>query len=283
MIMRSILFSLVILISVFSCNSNSDKAQSIVVADTVSYSSQKITWKWEGDFSAEEQKKMKEWITFVSDCAQKVLGRFPFDLNYHFHRADGIDYAVGFGYTRRTSTYQSAHFDVNPIYPMEDFMNDWIAPHEISHLALPRLDQKDKWFFEGFATYLSRKVMIEMGTITEAEADSTARARIANIKYAYESNSNFVFVADSMILQYGYTELYWGGGSYFHKIDRKLKQENKISLVDVLKYFQMWRHQPDLELNEVIDAFDRISQSTVFSDLCRDYTTLPARGILIEY
>jgi len=281
--MRTFIFYSVIFLSLASCTSSDSSSEKIVGPDTSTYKKQEIFWHWENDFSAEEQEKMKEWITVVSDCAQKVLGKYPFDLNYHFHREDNTNHAVIFGHTARTETMQAAHFYVNPIFPMDDFMEDWIAPHEISHLALPRLGKPNKWFFEGFATYMSRKVMTEMGVVTAEEADSVSWARIAEIKSAYESNSNFVFVADSLIANYHYSELYWGGGSYFHKIDRQLQAEGKMELIDVLKYFQFWVHQPDLKFVKVIEAFDKISQSTIFSDSYTDYTTKPARGILLEY
>lgn len=281
--MKIFLFCSVIFAFNLSCDSSDEKTKTVSVSDSTSYKKQEIFWHWENEFSTDEQAKMKEWITLVSDCTQKVLGKYPFDLNYHFHRDDSATRAVVFGHTVRSSTMQAAHLYVNPVFPMDDFMNDWIAPHEISHLALPRLGKPNKWFFEGFATYMSRKIMTEMGVITAEEADSVAWARITKIKSSYESNSNFVFVADSLVANYHYPELYWGGGSYFHKIDRQLEAEGKMALVDVLKYFQFWVHQPDLKLDKVIEAFDKISQSTIFSDLYNDYTTLPARGILTEY
>jgi len=266
-----------------ACNSNSNGSEQVSNADTISFVTQKIIWHFEDEFSEEEQEKMQEWITYVCDCAQKVLGRYPFDLNYYFHREDSADHAVVFGHTGRTKTTHGAHFYVNPVFPLDDFMNEWMGAHEISHLALPIMPKKHIWFYEGFATYLSRKVMIEMGTLTEAEADSVAYARIGLIKYGYESNSNFIFVADSLGALHHYPELYWGGGSYFHKIDRELEASGKISLVNVVKYFQMWAHQSLLKIDDVIIAFDKISQSTIFSDLRNDYSTLPAREILTEY
>lgn len=244
---------------------------------------QRINWIWEDEFSEEEKLKLTEWIQFTSDCAQEVLGRYPFDIYYHFHRRENQDHAVVFGHTARTDTYNGAHFYLDPTYSFQEILDDWIAPHEISHLALPILAKDNMWFYEGFATYMSRKVMIEMKTITELEADSTCRERLAFIKPAYNSNSTFVVVADSLKNQYRYSQLYWGGASYFCTIDLQLAKLNKQPLVDILKKFQQCCHVAVMTIDEVVEAFDKISETKLATNLLEDYRTKPAYLMLADY
>lgn len=244
---------------------------------------QKINWVWDDEFSEDEKLKLTEWIEYTSNCAQEVLGRYPFDLNYHFHRRENPNQAVVFGHTGRTATYHGAHFYLDPTFPFQEILDDWIAPHEISHLALPRLAKDNMWFYEGFATYMSRKVMIEMKTITEFEADSTCRERLAFIKPAYNSTSNFIFVADSLKNKNKYPQLYWGGASYFYTVDEQLLAANKKPLIDVLKVFQKCCHEAEMSLDDVVESFDNISGTHLFSDLLNDYQTLPAKEILVDF
>ena len=275
---------LIFSIFIFSCTG--EQKPSGTMSDLILDSTEQIIyWHFEDTFSLQEQQKLKTWITYVDSCAQNVLGEYPFDLHYHFHRSENAGQAVVFGHTGRTEVYHGAHFYVDPTFPIEDFMNDWIGPHEISHLALPKLGKPNRWFFEGFATYISRAVMVKMGTITQAEADSTIQKRISDMTWAYaNSTSNFITVADSLVdNHHRYPELYWGGASYFHKAEQMLNQQGKNSLVNVIKYFQVYCHTALLTLDETVDCFDRVSQSTIFSDLLNDYRTLPATQILAEY
>src|SRR5690606_36355550 len=102
------------------------------------------------------------------------------------------------------------------------------------------------------------------------------------IKPSFESNSNFIAVGDSLRGQRGYTQLYWGGASYFYKADQQLSVANKMSTVDVLKEFQKCCHQFDMSLGDVIKSFDEISETTILSELEVNYKNLPAREILSE-
>lgn len=281
--MIRLIFFLFIGISFFtSCNSE-QKQQNETVQEKVELPAQKINWVWDDEFSEDEKTKLTEWIEFTSSCAQEVLGRYPFDLNYHFHRRENPYQAVVFGHTGRTATYHGAHFYVDPTYSLEDLLVDWIAPHEISHLALPRLGKDNMWFYEGFATYMSRQVMKEMETITDFEADSTCCERIAYIKPAYQSSSNFIAVADSLKNESRYPQLYWGGASYFYTIEKQLQEANKKPLIDVLKVFQTCCHVAEMTLDDVVESFDNISGTHLFSELLVDYQTKPAYLMLEEY
>jgi hypothetical protein len=279
-------FLVILLTLLVSCDNQVKTVASGPISDLVmDTTGQVIFWHFEDTFSFDEQHKLKTWITYADSCAQKVLGKYPFDPHYTFHRVDSAYQAVVFGHTGRNETVHGVHFYVDPAYPMKDFMDDWIGPHEISHLALPKLGKANRWFFEGFATYISRAVMVEMGTITQAEADSTIQKRISDMTWAFEkSTSNFITVADSLVDNHHlYPELYWGGGSYWHKAEQRLQEQGKNSLVNVIKYFQIYCHTPLLTLDETVACFDRVSQSTIFSDLLEEYRTLPAREILVDY
>jgi hypothetical protein len=245
---------------------------------------QKVVFVYEDEFSTEEKLKLEEWISFTSDCAQKTLGQFPFDLYYHFHREDNSDIPVVFGHTARTDSINGAHFYVDPTYSMEDLMADWIAPHEICHLAIPILGKKNRWFFEGFATYLSREVMIEMNVLTRAQVDSINYTRIKGVKDKFTSSSQLVFVADSLISNHHlYPPVYWIGASFFHTADQLLRAENGMNFTSVMKEFQICCHKPVMTVLEVIDSFDEIANTKLFSELYMDYTESPVNTLLTEY
>jgi hypothetical protein len=244
---------------------------------------QQVSFLYEDAFSNEEKVKLEEWIGFTSNAAQKVLGRFPFDLYYHFHREDSAATAVVFGHTARTDSINAAHFYVDPTYSLEDLKADWIAPHEISHLAIPKLPKSSLWFFEGFATYMSRQVMIETGIFTAAQVDSINHARISAVTDRFETTAFLPVVADSLIANHYYPSVYWMGASFFDQVDQKLHAAGKGPLTDVLKEFQVCCHVTSMTVDEIIAAFDTISESKIFSDLYTRYTTSPCNQLLEPY
>jgi hypothetical protein len=245
---------------------------------------QRVSFIFEDEFSEAEKLKLEDWISFTSDCAQKTLGQFPFDLYYHFHREDSSDRAVVFGHTARVDSINAAHFYVDPTYSLEDLKADWIAPHEISHLAIPKLGKSSMWFFEGFATYLSREVMIEMEVFTRQEVDSINHSRIVAVKDKFTSSSKLTYVADSLITNHRqYPAVYWIGASYFHTADRLLVAENKIKLIDILKEFQVCCHEPAMSVLKVVEAFDQIGKTKIFGELYTEYTETPVYSLLSEY
>lgn len=247
-------------------------------------SSPVIDWVFDDAFTSEEQEMLKRWILLAHNAAQEVLGPYPFDtIPYHFHREDSSMIAVLFGHTDRKGTSQGAHFYVDPSFPEEEFTKDWIAPHEISHLALPKLLKKDSWFYEGFATYISRSVMIEMGTQTREECDSTYYARISQIKGAYQTTSSMIVAADSLRSAHYYSAHYWGGAIYFHQADLRLKAAGKITVSEVVKQSQPTCNDNSLKLDELIQRYDEISESHIFSELLEEFRTIPARDVLAFY
>ncbi len=245
---------------------------------------QAVSFIFEDEFSVDEKQKLEDWITYTSDCAQRTLGEFPFDLYYHFHREDSSDRAVVFGHTARVDSINAAHFYIDPTYSLEDLKADWIAPHEISHLAIPKLGKSSMWFFEGFATYLSREVMIEMEVFTRQEVDSINQSRIVAVKDKFTSASKLTFVADSLITNHHhYPAVYWIGASYFHTADKLLDAQNKMKLIDILKEFQVCCHEPAMSVLQVVEAFDQIGNTKIFGELYTEYTEAPVYSLLTEY
>lgn len=239
---------------------------------------------YEGEFSESERDQLSDWVHLVQYHATSVLGDYPFDVTYYFQRENGSDRAVVFGHTARKDSVHGVHLYVDPTFPESDFLEDWIAPHEISHLAIPVLDRKDRWFIEGFATYMSREVMLDMGIYTREQVDSINLSRIIEMKPFFISTSPLRHVCDSLIQNHrNYPAVYWIGASYFHQANRLLLNETGLPLTDVLKEFQTCCHKNRMQIEEVISEFDAISETRIFSDLFEDYISGPVNTLLLDY
>jgi hypothetical protein len=278
-----IVYSFVIL----GCSSPQKEGKELIVDEETSIEevtevgNYKLFWYWEDDFNEEEQAKLKKWILDVDEATHNVLGTYPFDIHYHFHRSRG-DQVVSFGHTARNSL-QGVYFYVNPDFSEQEFHDDWTAPHEISHLAIPFVGRNNKWFSEGFATYFSRQIMIEMGCLTQEEFDSMYFAKIQDKMKYYNSPSTFVEVSDSLQKSSSYGAFYWGGSSFFLKLDQQLKEDHATNFCKIIASYQSQNRMKDKSLRAVIRSFDKILGDDIFSSQMRDYRSLPSNEVMQEF
>ena len=59
---------------------------------------------------------------------------------------------------------------INPSKSQEEFLGDWTATHEFSHLMVPYLQSRFHWISEGFAQYYQNILMARAGAYDEREA-----------------------------------------------------------------------------------------------------------------
>jgi hypothetical protein len=274
---------------IFSCGTenaeevDTDESKEIAEEDTSPYGDHSIVWNYESEFKEEEKSRLKEWIIEVVDATTATIGEYPFDLHIYFQRSDRGGQPVGFGHTIR-GPEQSVRFYVDPSFSKEEFMEDWVAPHEISHLSQPFVGKNNKWFSEGYATYMSRQIMMEMGYYTEEEFDSIYFNRISQTKYAYGSNLlTHIQVSDSLLEHYIYGDMYWGSASYFFTVDQQLKEKHNIRFRDVVKDYQNCCRLKDKSLLSIVQSYDSIIEDTLFTSLMRRYRNQPAGSVMENY
>jgi len=176
------------------------------------------TWYyWEDSFSKEEKNKLKEWIQQISTVMHQTLGIYQFNLHYHFHQSTGNE-PVPYAHTSRKTDHQAVHFYVNPKFSLDNFLSDWTAQHEISHLSLPFVGKSNMWFSEGYATYMSRQIMVNQGYYTGEEFDSIYYYRIANDENIMSYPELTVFELCNKLKQFSYSSLYYTGSVSFSRL-----------------------------------------------------------------
>ena len=107
-----------------------------------------IVWHWEDRFSRQEQQKLKKWLFTITYGVEQTLGIYPFEVHYYIHRRNFASEPVPWANTDRNYK-QSVHFHVDPSFSFQEFIDDWTAPHEISHLSIPFVGRNQSWFSEG--------------------------------------------------------------------------------------------------------------------------------------
>lgn len=237
-----------------------------------------IKFHYVDDFNVREKEKMEEWLTITSQATQRVLGIYPFDLHFYMHRADASGEPVPWANTQR-SNEQGVNFHVDTSYPLEDFLQDWTAPHEISHLAIPFVGKSNSWFAEGFATYMQNEILLEMGQCTQLDIDTKFKSKLDNARPYYQVEEPYASTAMALRQRHRYPEMYWGGAVFFIQLDALLDKEKSISLCQLLTKYQACCRLDDENLQNLLTSWDSISSSKLASDLMYDYTTLPAKDI----
>jgi len=112
------------------------------------------------------------WITAAAMDVTLAYGRFPnrspqiivlpVGDRGRWAKRGGESSAVRFGRVVRDGG-ESVELFVNHDRPLADFLDDWTATHEFSHLMLPYVSRKQKWLSEGFAQYYQNILLARSG------------------------------------------------------------------------------------------------------------------------
>lgn len=242
---------------------------------------QRYHYNWEDKFTRSEKDKVTKWLDSVANSVQRCIGYFPFDIHFSIFRYRGANEPAPWAHTVRGKE-QGIHFYIDPRFPLEDFINDWTAQHEISHLAIPFLGKKNMWFAEGFATFLQYQVMCEMGIMSREDLQSKYESKFENKKQYFDSDMTMVEMLASLKSDGVYHALYWGGVSYFYEIDQKLKEKD-LSFVEVLKKYQVCCRLRDHNLKNVIVSLDELCGAPFFYDAYQRFKTERADTVMSVY
>ena len=120
--------------------------------------------------------RMLDWLSAAASDVAQVGGRFPSSevqvivqpVPPRGDRGAARGSAVPFGYVIRDGG-EAVRFFVDADRPLEDFLGDWTATHEFSHLLLPYVVSREKWISEGFASYYQNVLLARRGVYSESE------------------------------------------------------------------------------------------------------------------
>ncbi len=115
-----------------------------------------------------------DWLTATATDVSLTYGRFPNPLPFVIVMPIGTGRplsksAVPFGRVIRDGG-EAIELFVDQRKTREDFMSDWTATHEFSHLMLPYLGKRHKWISEGFAQYYQNVLLARSGAYEQREA-----------------------------------------------------------------------------------------------------------------
>ena len=123
-----------------------------------------------GGLSAARKEKITVWIKETVTAVTTVHGRFPQPQPQVLVVPIGArDEAVLMAHVIRGGGL-AAEFFVDETRPLQEFVDDWTATHEFSHMLMPYVSIRDRWLSEGIASYYQNVLRARNGRLTETKA-----------------------------------------------------------------------------------------------------------------
>jgi hypothetical protein len=191
----------------------------------------------------EQRTKLRDWLAHVARAVLSAYGRLPLpDVQVLMipvsDRVGARGRAVQFGQSIRGEG-NALELLVDPARPVAEFVADWTAVHELSHLMHPYLGDRGSWLAEGLATYYQNILRARAGLLTPAQAwdrlyEGFKRGAAAAGKGTLDQ------AAANMQRTHAYQRVYWAGAAYWLTVDRDLRRasENQLDLETALSRFR---------------------------------------------
>jgi len=228
---------------------------------------------------AADPEAMRAWIQDAAMSVAAIHGKFPVQspqiLIMPGARASE---PTPWAYVLRGGQ-AAAHFFVNQRRPLHEYVDDWTAPHELSHLLLPYVSSSDAWLSEGMATYYQNVARARSGAITPEEAWQRMHAGFKRGRDLSAKGSTLEQATARMFRDGGYMRVYWSGTAMLLLADIRLRERsgNAQSLDTVLGAFAACCLDPEPEwtAKKVFDKFDELSGTEVFRSLYEAHVRSP--------
>lgn len=214
--------------------------------------------------------QLREWLRNAAKSVCNVYGFFPRkEIQAVLIPVGNSREAVPFAQVVRGGGF-SVKFYIDPNRPIEEFIKDWTATHELSHSLLPFIDRDQAWLSEGMATYYQYILMGRDGRLTEQQTWQ----RICNGFKKGINNSkgkSLQETTENMGSNHAYRFVYWSGAALMFMADVELRRQtgNKESLDRILKkclpgFLPETRTWTAMQM---MDEMDRLSNTKIFNTI----------------
>jgi hypothetical protein len=213
---------------------------------------------------------VRQWLTRAAGAVTTLYGRFPVETAQIIvvPGARG-DEPVPWAFVLRGGM-PSVHFFINQRRPLAEFLTDWTAVHELSHLLLPYVRPEDAWLSEGAASYFQNVLRARSGMITPADAWQRMHS---GFRRGMRSMPG-VTLADATERMYrdgAFMRVYWHGAATLLLADQRLRArtQGRESLDTALSRLQQCCLAPDQgwQAGTLFARLDALTGSSVFSEL----------------
>lgn len=173
---------------------------------------------------SDTESEVLAWLRRAAEAEARLLGVFPVERAFVLLVRDAKRKAL-FGYALRGGGPTVVL--LMPDNPRPELLaDDWVAVHELTHLAVPEMPREDAWLYEGIATYYTYVLRARAGLISEERAwanlfDGFARGE------ASETGATLELDSARMRRTHAYFRVYWAGAAFALAVDIELRKRGK--------------------------------------------------------
>ncbi|WP_205859278.1 hypothetical protein [Pleionea sediminis] len=221
--------------------------------------------------SEEHRRKIERWLTTCLSALSKIYGALPFKdlqitvLDVNRPTAEPTPFAMVF-----RGDGKNISFFINRHAAEKEFVQDWTAYHELSHLVLPFIDRRDAWVSEGFASYYQYIIMGREGILSAPNALKRLRGGIQRGLENHSSTAHLSLDRASQTMRQtrSFRRVYWSGAIAWMEADIELRKNNS-SLDQVIKDFnQCCRHEYAIwDSQQLAQRLDDVAPIKVFHSI----------------
>jgi hypothetical protein len=213
---------------------------------------------------------VRQWLTRAAAAVTTLYGRFPVETAQIIvvPGARG-DEPVPWAFVLRGGM-ASVHFFINQRRPLSEFLTDWTAVHELSHLLLPYVRPEDAWLSEGSASYFQNVLRARSGMITAADAWQRLHS---GFRRGMKSMPG-ITLADATERMYrdgAFMRVYWHGAALLLLADQRLRArtQGRESLDTALAKLQQCCLASDQgwQASTLFARLDELTGTSVFGEL----------------
>jgi hypothetical protein len=209
------------------------------------------------------------WVESSARAVADYYDHFPVPRLSVYIRAQGGS-GIGYGSAHGSNT-PYIQVNVGRESEKEEFDDDWVMTHEMTHLGFPSIKGSYQWLEEGMATYIEPLARARIGTNTAQQVWGDLIRHLPRDLPRYGSRG--IHEASN------YREIYWGGALFWLMADVELRKQsnNRRGLEDIFQHIvtkggtinTYW------ELREVLDECDRAAGKKIFSDIYQRMSVTP--------
>jgi hypothetical protein len=213
---------------------------------------------------------VRAWLARAAGAVATLYGKFPVTQAQLVvvPGARGNE-PVPWAYVLRGGA-PAAHFFINQRRPLSEFLSDWTAVHELSHLLLPYIRPEDAWLSEGTASYYQNVLRARAGMIPVSEAWQKLHS---GFRRGMKSMPGLTLAdaTERMFRDGAFMRVYWEGAAIMLLADQRLRSRTggAQSLDSALARLRACCLSPDAgwQARELFAKLDELTQTGVFGEL----------------
>lgn len=221
---------------------------------------------------APDASAVRQWIHDGASAVAGLYGRFPLAAPQILVVPIGRgEEPVPWGQVLRGGG-PAAHLFIDQTRAVDEFRQDWVLVHELSHMVHPNLHEDGPWLAEGLATYYQYVLRSRAGLLTEQQAwqklHEGFQRGIAQTRHGVTLED----ATRSMLRDRIFMRVYWSGAALALLADLALREDGKSLDLALQKFrecclvdMRIW------SAAEFLDTLDRLTGMSVLMPLYQRY------------